>query len=70
MPSDGSAMARIGTALELLALGEAMLRQRLRRENPGMTEGELEAEVRAWYERSSGPELGSATGARREIAVP
>ena len=65
----GSAKARVQTALELLAMGEAMLRQRLRRENPSMTDEEIESEVRAWYERRSGPELGVATGRRREIVA-
>lgn len=55
------------TALELFELGEAMLRQRLRRENPLLTEDEVERAVRAWYASKPGPELGAATGRTRKI---
>ena len=70
MVGDGSALLRIKTVLELLELGEAMLRQRLRRQHAFMSEQELEAAIRAWYERDRCPDLGAATGPRREIAIP
>lgn len=54
---------RLQAALDLTALGEAMLRQRLRREQPDATEAEIEATVAAWY--AARPEPGDAPGRRR-----
>jgi hypothetical protein len=49
-------------AFELAELGEAMFRQRLRRDRPGLTEGEIDALVDAWRQRRPGAEHGDAEG--------
>jgi hypothetical protein len=49
-------------AFELASLGEAMLRQRLRRHQPGLSEGEIDALVDAWRQRRPGAEYGDAEG--------
>lgn len=60
-------MDGIAAALELTQMAEDMLRQRLRREHPDIGEREIEREVRAWYERRPGAELGDAAGRPRII---
>jgi hypothetical protein len=53
---------RLRMTFELIDVAERMLRQRLRRESPGMSEQALEARVNAWYERRPGAELGDGEG--------
>lgn len=53
---------RLRATFELIDIAERMLRQRLRRESPGMTEQALEARVSAWYERRPGAEFGDGEG--------
>ena len=53
---------RLRMAFELIDVAERMLRQRLRRESPGISDDVLEARVSAWYERRPGAELGDGEG--------
>ena len=55
-------------AFELAELGEAMFRQRLRRDWPELTQSEIDALVDAWRQRRPGAELGDAQG--RPVAWP
>lgn len=58
--------ARLRDALELHDLGERMLRQRLRREQPQITEAELDDAIRTWLRERPGAENGDAAGPRSE----
>jgi hypothetical protein len=49
-------------ALELAELGEAMYRQRLRREQPSLTEEQINAVVDTWRQTRPGAESGDAVG--------
>jgi hypothetical protein len=53
---------RLRTTFELIDVAERMLRQRLRRDLPDISEGALEARVSAWYERRPGAEFGDGEG--------
>ena len=53
---------RFRTTLALFELGEAMLRQKLKRKFPQASEAEIEARVREWLERRPGAEHGDAVG--------
>ena len=46
----------------LIEVAERMLRQRLRREAPGISEEALEERVAAWYARRPGAEVGDGVG--------
>jgi hypothetical protein len=59
---------RFRTTLALFEVGEAMLRQKLRRKHPGATEAEIEAHVREWLERRPGAEQGDGVG--RPVSWP
>lgn len=59
---------RFRTALELFELGEAMLRQKLRRKHPLAEGDEIEAFVQEWRERRRGAEHGDGVG--RPVAWP
>jgi hypothetical protein len=41
---------RVRLALDLAALGEAMMRQRLRRMRPLESEGEIDARIAKWHQ--------------------
>ncbi len=56
------------TTLELFELGEAMLRQKLRRKHPAANDDEIEALVQEWRERRPGAEHGDGVG--RPVAWP
>lgn len=56
-PAEGSR-----TALDLFDLAVEMLRARLRRERPGITEEEVEEAVRRWVQARPGAELGDGVG--------
>lgn len=43
--------ARFRTALELFELGEAMMRQRLQRENPMITPAQIDTRIAEWLTR-------------------
>jgi hypothetical protein len=63
MATDLAAAARrLRLALELYEAGEAMMRQRLRREHPHLSEREIEARLMAWLMERPGAELGDAAG--------
>jgi hypothetical protein len=49
-------------AFELAELGEAMFRQRLRRDPRGLSDSEIEGRVDAWRQRRPGAEHGDAKG--------
>jgi hypothetical protein len=46
----------------LIDTAERMLRQRLRRENPDISPGDLEDRVAAWYAKRPGAEFGDGVG--------
>jgi uncharacterized protein (DUF2267 family) len=58
------AAARLRAALELHDLGERMMRQRLRREQPQISDAELGQAIRAWLRERPGAEHGDAVGPR------
>lgn len=49
-------------ALELADLAERMVRARLRRENPELSDDELEEQLLAWLHERPGAEHGDAEG--------
>jgi len=53
---------RFEVALDLYATGEALMRQRIRRENPELPPAEVEARVMAWLRTRPGAEDGDAMG--------
>lgn len=59
---DDVAAARVRVALELHALGEQMLRSRLRRERPDITDAALDEAIRAWLRDRPGARHGDAVG--------
>ncbi|MGH8938523.1 MAG: hypothetical protein ACRDV2_04155 [Actinomycetes bacterium] len=64
MSSSNAAAERLRVALELYEVGERMLRQRLRREQPHATPDEIDAEVGRWLRRRPGAEHGDYPGPR------
>lgn len=54
--------ARLELALELFDAAIEMLRTRLRREQPGITEAAVEARVNEWLMTRPGAEYGDADG--------
>jgi hypothetical protein len=67
-PKEELIAARFKTTLALFEMGEAMLRQKLRRKHPEANEAEIEARVREWLERRPGAEYGDGVG--RHVAWP
>jgi hypothetical protein len=65
---ESAAAERMRLAFELAEFGEAMFRQRLRRDRPDLTEAEIDALVDAWRQRRPGAEHGDADG--RLVAWP
>lgn len=59
---------RFKTTMALFEVGEAMLRQKLRRKYPLATEAEIEGHVQEWLERRPGAEQGDGVG--RPVAWP
>ena len=53
---------RLRTALDLFEFGVDMMRQRLRRETPEATEGEIQTRLVAWLQQRPGAELGDGAG--------
>jgi hypothetical protein len=64
MPDESSnaAAERLRLALEMCAVGEAMMRQRLRREHPDADEVEIERRLTEWFLERPGAEGGDAVG--------
>jgi len=60
---DAAAVAeRMRLTLDLYATGEALMRQRICRENPGLSPAEIEARLVAWLQTRPGAEQGDAQG--------
>ena len=60
---DAAAAAELfRTALDLYGTGEALMRQRIHRENPGLTPAEVEARLADWLQARPGAEHGDAAG--------
>lgn len=57
-----AARERVRVALDLFDLAEQMLRQKLRRKHPGLTEADLEASFAEWVRRRPGAEHGDGEG--------
>lgn len=57
-----SAAERLEDALELADLAERMVRARLRREHPELSDHELDERVLAWLHERPGAETGDAEG--------
>lgn len=68
MQRESAVAERMRLTFELAELGEEMFRQRLRRDRPELTEGEIDGLVDAWRERRPGAEYGDAQG--RPVAWP
>ena len=62
MSDAGIIQERFRIALELYELGESMLRQRLRREQPGVSDAEIERAIREWLSRRPGASQGDSPG--------
>lgn len=56
---------RFQLTLALFELGEAMMRQRLRRQTPDATAAEIDRKVEEWLQRRPGAETGDCPGRRR-----
>jgi hypothetical protein len=54
--------ARVRLALDMYATGEALMRQRIRREHPDLPPAEVEARLCAWLQTRPGAEHGDAEG--------
>jgi len=62
-PDEAQAVAeRFRLALDLFATGEAMMRNRIRRQNPGLSDSEVEARLQAWLRDRPGAPHGDAAG--------
>ena len=60
---DASAVAeRMRLAFDMYATGEALMRQRIRREHPDLSPAEVEARLVAWLQTRPGAEHGDAEG--------
>lgn len=67
--SQDSPAARLRLALDLYEVGEAMVRQRVRRDHPGIDEAGVNARVRAWLRHRPGAEFGDHPGPRSSRIV-
>lgn len=64
---DPAMMERMRTTFELYELAEQMMRQKLRRQNPGASEEEIEEGIQAWLHHRPGAEHGDyALGPERQ----
>ena len=61
---------RFGLTLALFDFGEAMMRQRLRRQYPTVTEAEIDAMTTEWLQRRPGAEDGDCPGRTRPWPGP
>jgi hypothetical protein len=61
-PGHETPTEKLRIAFALIDVAERMLRQRLRRESPEISEQALEERVGAWYARRSGAEFGDGAG--------
>jgi hypothetical protein len=56
------AAARFRMTLDLFETGVEMMRQKLRRDHPGLTDHEVEARLGCWLRERPGAEFGDAVG--------
>lgn len=56
------AAARLRMALSLFETGVEMMRQKLRRDHPGLADHEVEARLGSWLRERPGAEFGDAVG--------
>jgi hypothetical protein len=61
-PPSETPAEKLRLALQLAETAERMLRQRLRRESPTLSDDDIEQRVAAWYSRRPGAELGDGEG--------
>jgi hypothetical protein len=64
------AAARLRLTLELFDTGVEMMRQNLRRANPGLTDAEIEGRLTTWLSERPGAEFGDAAGRRVDWPRP
>jgi hypothetical protein len=57
-----AAARRLQLAFDLFRTGEDMMREKLRREHPGLSPREIEAKLVAWLQTRPGAEFGDAAG--------
>lgn len=57
-----AAAARLRAAIEMFEAGVEMMRQTLRRTNPGLDDDEVETRLRAWLAERPGAPFGDAVG--------
>jgi len=67
MRDKGEAAQRLQTALEMFDLGESIMRQNLRRADPGASEQDIEARLHEWLLERPGAEHGDAPGRLRRL---
>jgi len=61
-PSRETPTEKLRMAFSLIEVAERMLRQRLRRESPDISNEALEERIAAWYARRPGAEFGDGVG--------
>lgn len=66
VPVEETPAERIRAALDLYALGERMFRQRLRNDDPNISESEIDATIAEWLARRPGAEYGDMPGVPSE----
>ncbi len=59
---DPEVLARMELAFDLYEMAEQMMRQNLRRRNPGASEQEIEEGIQEWLHRRPGAEHGDGEG--------
>ena len=59
---DPEVLKRMEITFDLYQASEEIMRQNLRRRNPGATEEEIEDGIRAWLRKRPGAELGDGVG--------
>jgi hypothetical protein len=60
--NDDATVERFRTALDLFETGQAMMRHRIRRQNPALAEVEVDARLQAWLQARPGAEHGDTVG--------
>jgi hypothetical protein len=66
-PNEQSIRERFQLTLDLFELSERMLRQKLRRTHPELSEAEIDSKVLAWLRHRPGAEHGDADGRLLEL---
>jgi hypothetical protein len=61
------AAERLRLALEMFALGESLMRQKLRRQHAAASDEEIERHLCAWLQTRPGAESGDAEGRPRPL---